>query len=126
MKIKIVSEKDNPLLRRKEIFFEIRHDERGSTPPRLEVRKAVADATKAKLDLVFIKEIETKTGTHIAVGLANVYGSLDQAKLVEPEYIIERNTPPKEAKEEQPPKEEPAEEAKEGRPAESTMEEKEE
>ena len=104
MKIKIVSEKDNPLLRRKEIFFEVRHDERGSTPPRLEVRKAVADAAKAKSDLVFIKKIETKTGTHIAVGKANVYRLIDQAKLVEPEYIIERNAPTEEAKEEKPTK----------------------
>jgi ribosomal protein S24E len=54
-------------------------------------------------DMVFVKKLETKTGTHIAVGLANVYDSIDQARLVEPEYIIKRNTPP----------EKPAEQGKE-------------
>jgi len=95
MKIEIVSEKENPFLKRREVHFKVNHEQRGSTPPRLEVRNAIANALKAKLDLVFVKKFETKTGTHTAVGLANVYDSLDQARLVEPEYIIERNTPPK-------------------------------
>ena len=94
MEIKIISEKENPLLKRREIHFQVKHEQNGSTPPRLEFRKAIANKLKAKVDLVFVKKIETKTGTHTAVGLVNVYDSVDQAKLVEPEYIIKRNTPP--------------------------------
>lgn len=93
MEIKIVSEKKNPLLKRREIHFQIKHNQTGSTPPRLEVRKAVADALKTNVELVFIKKLETKTGTQIATGLANVYDSIEQAKLIEPEYIINRNVP---------------------------------
>lgn len=103
MEVKIVSEKENPLLKRREVHFQVKHDETGSTPPRLEVRKAVASALKAKSDLIFVKKLETKTGTQKAVGLANIYNSGEQARLIEPEYIIERNTPP----------EKPAEEKKE-------------
>jgi small subunit ribosomal protein S24e len=103
MEIKIISEKEKPLLKRREVCFQVNHDQTGSTPPRLEIRKAVASALKAKVDMVFVKKLETKTGTHIAVGLANVYDSIDQARLVEPEYIIKRNTPP----------EKPAEQGKE-------------
>lgn len=100
MEVKIISQKENPLLKRKEIYFEVKHSETGSTPPRLEIRKAVASALKTDTDLVFVKKLETKTGTHIAVGAANVYNSIEQAKLIEPEYIIKRNAPPEKPEEE--------------------------
>lgn len=100
MEIKMVSEKENPLLKRKEVRFRIKHGQTGSTPPRLEVRKAVASALKAKVSLVFVKELTTKTGTRVAVGSASVYDSIDQARLVEPEYVIKRNIPPEKAAEE--------------------------
>jgi ribosomal protein S24E len=64
------------------------------------VRRTIANALEKDADLVFIKKIETKTGTHIAVGVANVYNSPEQARLIEPEYIIKRNSPPEKPKEE--------------------------
>ncbi len=100
MEVEIVSEKSNPLLGRREIHFHVKHDQTGSTPPRLEVGKAVAIALKTNADLVFVKKFETKTGTHTAVGVANVYDSIEQAKLIEPEYVIKRNAPPEKPKEE--------------------------
>jgi small subunit ribosomal protein S24e len=89
MEIEIISEKENPLLKRREVYFRVKHEQMGSTPPRLEVRKAIASALKAKVDFVFVKKFKTKTGKHVAV-----YDSVDQARLVEPEYIIKRNEPP--------------------------------
>jgi small subunit ribosomal protein S24e len=100
MEVTIISEKRNPLLKRREVHFRVKHNQTGSTPPRAEVRKAVADALKANVELVFIKKIETKTGTQVATGLANVYDTLEQAKLIEPEYIINRNVPQEKKKEE--------------------------
>jgi small subunit ribosomal protein S24e len=99
MEINITSQKENPLLKRKEIQFHVEHDT-GSTPPRLEVRRAVATALKSNVDLVFIKKFETKTGTHTAVGTAHLYESVEQATLIEPEYIMKRNIPPEKPKEE--------------------------
>ena len=99
MEIKIISQKENPLLKRKEVQFDVEHNT-GSTPPRLEVRRAVATALKANVDLVFIKKFITKTGTHTAAGTANLYETVDQAKLIEPEYIVKRNIPPEKPKEE--------------------------
>jgi small subunit ribosomal protein S24e len=99
MEIKIISQKENPLLRRKEVQFDVEHNT-GSTPPRLEVRRAVATALKANVDLVFIKKFTTKTGTCTAAGTANLYETVDQAKLIEPEYIVKRNIPPEKPKEE--------------------------
>jgi len=100
MEAKIIIQKDNPLLKRKEIQFQVEHDKTGSTPSRQEIRKAVAAALKANIDLVFIKKFETRTGMHTAVGLANLYDSTEQAKLIEPQYIIKRNIPPEKPKEE--------------------------
>ena len=94
MKIKIVSEKKNPLLKRSEVLFQVEHSQTGSTPPRIEVRNAVANALKKDENLVFVKKLQTKTGSVIAVGLANVYDSLEQARLIEPDYVIKRNMPP--------------------------------
>ena len=99
MEIKITSQKENPLLKRKEVQFDVEHNT-GSTPPRLEVRRAVASALKSNVDLVFIKKFVAKTGTHTAAGAANLYESVDQAKLIEPEYIMKRNIPPEKPKEE--------------------------
>jgi len=99
MEFKITSEKKNPLLKRREICFHVEHNQIGGTPSRLDVRKAAATALKMDMDLVFVKRFETKTGTQTAVGIANVYDSVEQASLVEPEYVIKRNAPPEKLKE---------------------------
>ena len=95
MEVKILSENENPLLKRREVVFQVEHNQTGSTPPRLEVRNAIAKILKTDVSLVFIKKLETKTGTRKSVGLANVYDSLEHAKLIEPEYIVKRNMPEK-------------------------------
>jgi ribosomal protein S24E len=51
--------------------------------------------------MVFVKKMQTMTGTNIAVGNATAYETVEQAKLIEPEYIIKRNSPPEEPKEEE-------------------------
>jgi ribosomal protein S24E len=51
--------------------------------------------------VVFVKKYETKTGTSTANGVAHVYDTIDQAKLIEPEYIVKRNMPPEKPKEEE-------------------------
>jgi ribosomal protein S24E len=95
MQVKIDSTIDNPLLKRKEVGFTIVQGPKEKTPKRLEVKKAVAVELKVGDDVVFVKKMRTKTGTTVTVGVANVYQSVSQAKLVEPEYIQKRNNPPK-------------------------------
>jgi small subunit ribosomal protein S24e len=98
MEVKIISEDQNSLLKRREVRFTVEHGDTGSTPPRKEMRRAVANALKADENLVFIKRFSTKTGTSTAVGIANVYDSSEQAKRIEPEYIVKRNIPPEKPK----------------------------
>ena len=93
MEIKITKEQQNRLLKRKEITFEIDHSQTGGTPQRLEIRNKLAEVLKTKPELVYVKRVETKTGTMKATGEANAYDSIEQAKLIEPEYIINRNIP---------------------------------
>jgi small subunit ribosomal protein S24e len=100
MEVKIVSAKENPLLKRKEVDFRVEHGPKGKTPPRLEVKKAIAAELKISEELVFVEKMHTMTGTNTAVGVANAYETAEQAKLVEPEYIIKRNSPPEKPKEE--------------------------
>jgi ribosomal protein S24E len=95
MQIKIETTKENPLLKRTEVGFTIVQGPKEKTPQRLEVKKAVAIEMKTGDDVVYIKRMRTKTGTNITQGVANVYKSVAQAKLVEPEYIQTRNSPAK-------------------------------
>jgi len=112
MEVRITSEEYNPLLKRKEVAFEVEHRETGGTPSRFEVGKRLAALLKIDPELVYVKRMKTKTGTMIAVGEANAYDSIEQAKLVEPKHIIARNTPP-EKQEKQEEAEEPAEKKEE-------------
>jgi len=100
MEVKIVSTKENPLLKRKEVGFRVEQGPKGKTPARLEVKKELAAKLKVKEEMVFVKKMRTLTGTNIAVGVANAYETVEQAKFIEPEYIRKRNSPPEEPKEE--------------------------
>ena len=101
MEVKIVSAKKNSLLKRKEVEFRVEQGPKGKTPERLEVKKAIAAELKVNEELVFIKKMETMTGTNSAIGVANAYETLEQAKFIEPKYIRKRNSPPEEPKEEE-------------------------
>ena len=100
MQIKIDSTKNNPILKRKEVGFTIIQGPKEKTPPRLEVKKALAIEMQIGYDVVFVKRMHTKTGTSITQGEANVYQTAEQAKRVEPDYIMKRNSPPEKPKEE--------------------------
>lgn len=108
MELKIIDEHKNVLLKRKEITFEVNHSQTKSTPSRVELRNKLAETLKTKPELIYIKRVETKMGTMLATGKANAYDSIEQAKRVEPKYIIARNTPAAEKKEEKPEAEAPA------------------
>lgn len=98
MEVTITQQQHNPLLKRTEVTFTIDHKQTGGTPTRLEIRNALAEVLKTKPEVVYVKRIETKTGTMTATGEANAYDSVEQARRIEAKYIIERHQP-KEKKE---------------------------
>ena len=97
MNVKIISKEYNPLLKRKEVTFKAEHTETGGTPHRFEVRNKLATLLKTDIELVYVKKMETKTGTMTAVGEANAYDSVEQAKIVESKHIVARNLPPQQS-----------------------------
>ena len=110
MKVNIVSKDQNPLMKRKEITFSVDHTQNGGTPTRVEVSRQLASLLKTKPELVFVKKLKTKTGTMVAVGKANVYYSIEQAKGMEPKHLIARNViPEKKPEAPEPTKEAPEE-----------------
>lgn len=102
MKIEILAQKYNPLLKRKELAFEFDHSQEGQTLSRLELKKHLANVLKAKIDLIILQKMETKTGTMTAIVKANVYESPEQVEFVEPKHIIARNTPARPSEAEKP------------------------
>jgi ribosomal protein S24E len=120
MKVSIISKEQNPLIKRREVKFSVDHSDMGGTPSRVEVSKQLASMLKAKSELVFVKNMATKTGSMAAVGEATVYDTMEQAKLIEPEHVLARNKAPEkkpeesQSKEEQP-KEEASEESEDGK-----------
>jgi len=100
MEVKILSKKDNPILKRKEIAFSIDHGPRGKTPGRLEVKKNLAAGLGISEELVFVQKMKTMTGTNTSIGVANAYENKEHARSIEPEHIIKRNSPPEKPKQE--------------------------
>ncbi len=92
MKIEITDRRRNELLKRLEVSFRISHEGDG-TPTRLKVREQLASKLDVDMDRVYVKRLQTKTGTWITVGEANIYDTVQQALSIEPKHIILRNSP---------------------------------
>jgi ribosomal protein S24E len=113
-KIDLTSVKKNPLFNRQEVEFKVVQPR---TPNRSSVRVGIATALNVGLNRVFVRKIETVSGTHTTVGSAHVYDDPVYALEVEPKYIIERNPTarpsPEPEPEAKPVEEAPAEEPEE-------------
>ena len=130
MKVNIVKRTKNPLLKREEIEFALAESK--AVPSRKEIAEKIGAQVNAKAGTVVIKLIETVFGSKAFKGTANVYESVEEAKRIEPEFLITRTEGKKkeggekkeekpaekpeakpEAKEEAKPEEKPAEAPKE-------------
>ncbi len=72
MELNIVEEKENALLERKELEFEIRHGS-SSTPSKAEVVKNIAAKYSVPETHVLLNYLFTRKGTGVATGKAKVY-----------------------------------------------------
>jgi len=94
--IRVIGERYNELLKRKELSLLIDHDG-SATPKRFDVRKDLAGKYGVSLDSCFVTKLETLTGTSRAAGRAEIYDDPSRAKLIVPKHIRMRNLPPEEA-----------------------------
>ena len=89
MDIEVVSEEENPMLHRRDVRFEVVHDE--ASPSRLSVRDSLAAKLNKDAEEVVVHSIDTKFGMRKSLGYAKVYDSPEAATDVEQEYMLDRN-----------------------------------
>ena len=89
MDIEVVSEEENPMLHRRDVRFEIVHDE--ESPSRLSVRDSLAAKLNKDAEEVVVHSIDTKFGMRKSMGYAKVYDTPEDAADVEQEYMLDRN-----------------------------------
>ena len=113
MEIDIQSKTNNPLLKRTEVHFCLKHDSEG-TPKRELVRSELADKLKVKKENIMINYMKSNFGKTETLGYARVYTSVEAAKSGEKDYILKRNNvivkekkPEKGEKKEEKPEEKP-------------------
>lgn len=131
MDMKIINQKENPLLNRKEVMIEVTHLGT-STPLRNQLIAGVAKSVKTSEDLVIINKIITKKGSASCEAKVLVYKKkedipkellekqtrrLAKAKSAKKEAKEEGDKPAEDSKEEVPKEEKKKEEAKSEEPA---------
>ncbi|MHC1757015.1 MAG: 30S ribosomal protein S24e [Methanosarcina sp.] len=92
MDIKILKDKKNALLNRRELDFIVKYE--GSTPSRSDIRNKLAAMLNAPLELLVIQRIKTEYGMQESKGYAKLYEDAARMKQVEQEYILKRNPAP--------------------------------
>jgi small subunit ribosomal protein S24e len=111
MKIEVVTEKENPLLKRKEIIISLDYDGK-STISKADLQKLIAEQFKAGVDSVEITKILSEVGIPKGRGWIKIWN--EKKVPIYSEIKKEKAAKPKEeAKKEEKPKEAPKEEAKE-------------
>ncbi len=88
VKISIVSESYNKLLRRKDVQMLVDYD--GATPKRAELLKLIAEHLKVSEDRIAIIKMVNLFGQHRVSVHCHVYDSVDDMKKYEREYVLKR------------------------------------
>jgi small subunit ribosomal protein S24e len=94
MEIELTNEKENPLLRRQEVYFRLKHDDEereGASPSREEARSVLIKKLRCSPKHLVIDKMRTEFGKRETVGYAKVYEGEDRLREVEREHIIKRN-----------------------------------
>jgi small subunit ribosomal protein S24e len=90
MELKIVKNKENNLLARREVEFSIRHDG-ATTPSRVQARQLLASELGTKTENVVIAEMGSEYGVGATYGYARAYKSADAARSQERVHFLKRN-----------------------------------
>ncbi|MEM1557130.1 MAG: 30S ribosomal protein S24e [Thermoproteota archaeon] len=94
--VRIVRESDNPLLKRREILFEVPHPGK-PTPGIAEVRQIISAMKGVQPDAVYVVHLKSTAGRQFSRGEAHVYYSPEHA-VIEPLHVRIANLPPDEKK----------------------------
>ena len=92
MEIEIIRKDINDLLGRNEILFRVRYEGSG-TASNDDVRRELSNMLDVDIQRIYLRRNRTKKGSMETFGEAHVYDSVEQAKYIEPKYIIRRASP---------------------------------
>lgn len=104
MEIKIIEQKENPLLNRTRIKFEI-HQDGEPVPSRLKVVGELSSKLKKDKELIIIRRLNADFGSSKVNGEAVIYSSKKVLERIESKYSLKRLE--SKTKSEEKPKEEP-------------------
>ena len=90
MEIEVLEEKENRLLKRREIRFKITH-ENEATPKRSDVISQLVTDIGTSKDKIVIDSIKAEFGLPQSKGYAKVYVSKEDALYFEKKHILKRN-----------------------------------
>lgn len=123
MELKILKQRETPLISRKRMTAEITFDK--ATPSRGDIVKEIAKKEKVSENLVVVKHIYQRFGQLKAKAICHIYFNKEDLERIEPEYLKKKHGK-KEKKAEEKAEEKPAEkaEAKEEKAAEKVEEKK--
>ncbi|MDF2955532.1 30S ribosomal protein S24e [Candidatus Alkanophaga liquidiphilum] len=91
MDIEVIEERENPLLERKEIKFRIKHENKGRTPSRKDVRELLVKEFKTSPNLLVVDSLRSEFGKREVIGYAKIYRSEGKLRSVERPHILRRN-----------------------------------
>ena len=91
MELLIEKQRDNPLLKRKEVYFRVKYEDTKVTPSRQEVREKLSGLLNATQDRLVIRWMKPEFGKMEAEGYALIYETPDDMKAVEEDYVLKRN-----------------------------------
>lgn len=89
MDIKVLEEKKNPLLQRREVKFSVSHNL--GTPSRDEIKAKIAAYLNSKPELVIVDHMKSEFGKRETRGYAKIYETEERLKGTETAHIIARN-----------------------------------
>lgn len=90
MDLKITQNKENQLMGRKDIAFQLGHAGE-TTPSRTQVRQLVAAEVGTKTENVVIESMQTEYGLGRTHGVARAYKSPEEARKTERTHLLKRN-----------------------------------
>ncbi|ASI98353.1 30S ribosomal protein S24e [Thermococcus celer] len=90
MEIKVREMKENRLLGRKEIYFDVIH-EGEATPSRADVKGKLVAMLDLNPETVVIQYIRSYFGSRVSRGYAKAYESKERMLYIEPEYVLVRD-----------------------------------
>jgi len=87
----VIARKENSLLNRVEIEFQIKHKQQ-PTPSRKQMLAMVLKAEPgAKTELIMLKRVNTRFGQALTTGFAHIYSNEESMNSVEMEYMLNRH-----------------------------------